>query len=180
MVRSQGVGPMTDSITIGRLAQAAAVNVETIRYYQRRGLVSEPVKPLGGQRRYPPEAVKRVRFIKRAQNLGFTLDEVRGLLALDDGQSCRDTRRLAEKKLAVIETRLADLARLRKLLKGLIAECESGKRHRRCPITATLSAGAGVTGSGRQDHIEESNMTSSAKVDRAELETKVQDMYRAV
>ncbi|TMG91576.1 MAG: MerR family transcriptional regulator [Betaproteobacteria bacterium] len=80
---------MTDSITIGRLAQAAAVNVETIRYYQRRGLVGEPVKPLGGHRRYPPEAVKRVRFIKRAQNLGFTLDEVRGLLALDDGQSCR-------------------------------------------------------------------------------------------
>ena len=117
---------MTDSITIGRLAQAAAVNVETIRYYQRRGLVSEPFKPLGGYRRYRPEAVKRVRFIKRAQNLGFTLDEVRGLLALDDGQSCRDTRRLAEKKLAVIEARLADLARMRKLLKGLIAECESG------------------------------------------------------
>ena len=103
---------MTDSITIGRLAQAAAVNVETIRYYQRRGLVGEPVKPLGGHRRYPPEAVKRVRFIKRAQNLGFTLDEVRGLLALDDGQSCHDTRRLAEKKLAVIEARLADLARM--------------------------------------------------------------------
>ena len=133
---------MTDSITIGRLAQAAAVNVETIRYYQRRGLVGEPFKPLGGHRRYPPEAVKRVRFIKRAQNLGFTLDEVRGLLALDDGQSCRDTRRLAEKKLAVIEARLIDLTRMRKLLKGLIAECESGKRPRSCPIIATLSAGA--------------------------------------
>jgi len=129
-------------MTIGRLAQAAAVNVETVRYYQRRGLVSEPVKPLGGQRRYPPEAVNRVRFIKRAQNLGFTLDEVRGLLTLEDGRSCRDTRLLAEKKLAVIEERLADLVRMRKLLKGLIAECESGKRPRSCPIIATLSAGA--------------------------------------
>ena len=133
---------MTDSLTIGRLAQAAAVNVETIRYYQRRGLLSEPAKPLGGQRRYPREAVKRVRFIKRAQNLGFTLEEVHGLLALDDGQSCRDTRRLAEKKLVVIEERLADLTRMRKLLRGLIAECESGKRPRSCPIIATLSAGA--------------------------------------
>jgi len=133
---------MSDSMTIGRLAQAAAVNVETVRYYQRRGLISEPVKPLGGQRRYPPEAVKRVRFIKRAQNLGFTLDEVRGLLTLEDGRSCRDTRLLAEKKLAVIEARLADLARMRKLLRGLIAECDSGKRPRSCPIIATLSAGA--------------------------------------
>jgi len=133
---------MSDSMTIGRLAQAAAVNVETVRYYQRRGLISEPVKPLGGQRRYPPEAVKRVRFIKRAQNLGFTLDEVRGLLTLEDGRSCRDTRLLAEKKLAVIEARLADLARMRKLLRGLIAECDSGKRPRSCPIIATLSAEA--------------------------------------
>ena len=133
---------MSDSMTIGRLAQAAAVNVETVRYYQRRGLISEPVKPLGGQRRYPPEAVKRVRFIKRAQNLGFTLDEVRGLLTLEDGRSCRNTRLLAEKKLAVIEARLADLARMRKLLRGLIAECDSGKRPRSCPIIATLSAEA--------------------------------------
>jgi MerR family mercuric resistance operon transcriptional regulator len=129
------------TLTIGRLAQAAAINVETIRYYHRRGLLTEPVKPLGGHRRYPPDAVKRLRFIKRAQNLGFTLGEVRGLLTLEDGQSCRDTRLLAEKKLAVIEDRLADLARMRKLLKGLIAECESGKRPRSCPIIATLSAG---------------------------------------
>ena len=127
-------------LSIGQLAQAAVVNVETIRYYQRRGLLTEPLKPLGGHRRYPPGAVKRLHFIKRAQNLGFTLDEVRGLLALEDGQSCRDTRLLAEKKLAVIEERLADLARMRKLLKGLIAECESGKRPRSCPIIATLSA----------------------------------------
>jgi len=126
--------------TIGQLAKAAGVNVETIRYYQRRGLLAEPLKPSGGHRRYPAGAVKRLRFIKRAQTLGFTLDEVLGLLTLEDGQSCRDTRLLAERKLAVIENRLADLARIRKLLRGLIAECESGKRPRSCPIIATLSA----------------------------------------
>jgi MerR family mercuric resistance operon transcriptional regulator len=130
----------TAALTIGQLAQAAAVNVETVRYYQRRGLLTEPPKPLRGHRRYPSDAVKRLRFIKRAQNLGFTLDEVRGLLTLEDGQSCRETRVLAEKKLAVIENRLTDLARMRKLLRALIAECESGKRPRSCPIIATLSA----------------------------------------
>src|SRR5437588_12721318 len=129
-------------LTISQLAHAAAVNVETIRYYQRRGLLAEPLKPPGGHRRYPVDAVKRLRFIKRAHNLGFTLNEVRGLLTLEDGQSCRDTRLLAEKKLAVIENRLADLARMRKLLMGLIAECEAGKRPRSCPIIATLSAAA--------------------------------------
>jgi MerR family mercuric resistance operon transcriptional regulator len=131
---------MNDELTIGRLAKAAGVNVETIRYYQRRGLVDEPTKPLGGHRRYPPSAASRVRFIKRAQQLGFTLDEVTGLLRLEDGQSCRETRLLAERKLTLIEMRLADLTRMRRTLKGLIAECAGGQRPRSCPIIATLSA----------------------------------------
>src|SRR5436309_10461032 len=126
MVRSQGARPMTDSITIGRLARAAAVNVETIRYYQRRGLVSEPRKPLGGHRRYESSAVERVLFIKRAQELGFTLDEVKALLRLEDGQNCAETRTLALHKLASIEKRLADLDRMRRLLKSLINECSAG------------------------------------------------------
>src|SRR5262249_36409014 len=116
------------------------VGVETIRYYQRRGLLAEPPKPLGAQRRYDAAAANRVRFIKRSQQLGFTLAEVKELLLLDDGQSCRDTRLLAERKLAVIEQRIADLARMRRLLKGLIGECKSGGRPRSCPIIATLSA----------------------------------------
>ena len=133
---------MTGNLTIGRLAQAAAVNVETIRYYQRRRLLDQPSKPLGGHRRYAAEAVKRVRFIKRAQQLGFTLEEVKSLLLLEDGQSCRETRLLAEQKLALIEQRIHDLARMRRLLTSLIAECAKGKRPRSCPIIATLSAGA--------------------------------------
>ena len=131
---------MTDQLTIGRLAEAAGVNVETIRYYQRRSLLQEPAKPLGGHRRYSVAAVKRVRFIKRAQQLGFTLGEVEGLLLLEDGQSCRETRLLAEQKLALIEQRVADLTRMRRLLKGLIAKCRDGKRPRSCPIIETLSA----------------------------------------
>ena len=133
---------MTGNLTIGGLAQAAAVNVETIRYYQRRRLLDEPSKPLGGHRRYAADAVKRVRFIKRAQQLGFTLEEVKSLLLLEDGQSCRETRLLAEQKLALIEQRIHDLGRMRRLLTGLIDECAKGKRPRSCPIIATLSAGA--------------------------------------
>src|SRR5437867_11607681 len=114
---------MTTQLTIGGLAQAAAVNIETIRYYQRRGLLDEPSKPIGGHRRYAAPAVKRVRFIKRAQQPGFTLEEVKSLLLLEDGQSCRETRLLAEQKLALIEQRIADLVRMRRLLTSLIAEC---------------------------------------------------------
>ena len=131
---------MNDMLTIGGLAKAAGVNVETIRYYHRRGLLDAPVKPLGGQRRYGPTAASRVRFIKRSQQLGFTLEEVKGLLLLEDGQSCRETRLLAERKLALIEARISDLNRMRRLLKGLIAECAEGLRPRSCPIIATLSA----------------------------------------
>lgn len=133
---------MNEMLPIGRLAQAAEVNVETIRYYQRCGLLDVPAKPLGGHRRYAAAAAGRVRFIKRAQQLGFTLGEVKSLLMLEDGQSCRETRLLAEHKLALIEARLTDLNRMRRLLKGLISECEEGRRPRSCPIIATLSEGA--------------------------------------
>ena len=131
---------MDEPLSIGSLAKAAEVNVETIRYYQRRGLLDEPSKPLGGQRRYAASVATRVRFIKRAQQLGFTLEEIRDLLLLEDGQSCRETRLLAERKLELIETRIADLSRMRRSLKGLIAQCAEGKRPRACPIIATLSA----------------------------------------
>ncbi|MEO8486507.1 MAG: Hg(II)-responsive transcriptional regulator [Betaproteobacteria bacterium] len=131
---------MNEKLTIGSLAQSAGVNVETVRYYQRRGLLVEPTKPLGGQRRYAPAAATRVRFVKRAQQLGFTLEEVKGLLLLEDGQNCRETRLLAEHKLALIEVRISDLGRMRRLLKALIAECADGRRPRSCPIIATLSA----------------------------------------
>ena len=131
---------MAAELSIGRLARLAGVNVETIRYYQRRGLLAEPDRPVGGYRRYPGSSATRVRFIKRAQQLGFTLKEVEGLLLLEDGQNCRQTRLLAQRKLALIEERIEDLVRMRRTLKGLIAECAKGRRPRSCPIIATLVA----------------------------------------
>jgi len=133
---------MDQGLSIGGLAKAADVNVETIRYYQRRGLLDEPSKPLGGHRRYSRAAATRVRFIKRAQQLGFTLEEIKELMLLEDGQSCREARMLAERKLELIDTRIADLSRMRRSLRGLIAQCAEGKRPRSCPIIATLSANA--------------------------------------
>jgi len=115
------------------------VNVETIRYYQRRALVDEPDKPLGGHRRYAPAAVGRVKFIRRAQQLGFTLEEVKSLLRLEDGGGCRETRQLAEHKLTIIEERIAALTRMRSALRELIAQC-GDERSRTCPIIATLAA----------------------------------------
>jgi MerR family mercuric resistance operon transcriptional regulator len=125
------------ALTIGRLARAAGVHVETIRYYQRRGLLATPRKPPGGIRLYPPETLARLRFIKRAQQLGFALREIRELLALGGGR-CTDTRQLAETHLAQIEQRLRDLGKMRRTLAGLIRRCRSG-RERTCPIVETLS-----------------------------------------
>lgn len=116
------------------------MSVETIRYYQRRGLLDEPDKPHGAYRRYPPDMAKRVHFIKRAQQLGFTLQEVRRLLLLEDGQNCLETRLLAEDKLALFEERIDDLTRMCRTLKGLIAECAKGRRPASCPIISTLIA----------------------------------------
>jgi MerR family mercuric resistance operon transcriptional regulator len=130
---------MTSNLTIGAVAKAAEVNVETIRYYQRLGLIEEPAKPLGGVRRYASDAVERVRFIKRAQQLGFSLAEIRRLLALEQAQSCRSARSLAEEKLGLVKARIADLDRMRGVLEELIARCEIRRGKVACPIIATLS-----------------------------------------
>jgi MerR family mercuric resistance operon transcriptional regulator len=128
---------MRRDLTIGRLAERAGVNVETIRYYQRRGLLNEPQKPLSGYRRYPSDAMKRVRFIKRAQSLGFTLEEVAGLLRLYAANACTETRELAVHKLALIDQKRAELTAMRKKLATLVSKCEeSGERP--CPIIQTL------------------------------------------
>ena len=128
-----------EQLTTGHLAQLGAVNLETIRYYERRGLIPKPGRTAAGYRQFPPDAVRRLRFIKRAQELGFSLDEVRNLLTLEDGQSCRATWAMAKTKLASVQARVADLRRMERLLKGLIAECESGKRPQACPIIRALS-----------------------------------------
>ena len=128
-----------DHLTIGQVAAEAAVNKETIRYYQMLGLVAEPPKPQGSVRRYGSPTVARLRFIKRAQELGFSLEEVRKLLLFEDGQNCGATRALAEEKLISIRERIADLNRMRRLLETLVRQCEGGGRPRGCPIIRTLS-----------------------------------------
>lgn len=127
------------ALTIGKLAKDAGVNVETIRYYQRRGLLDEPAKPLGGHRRYPDDMVKRLRFIKRAQALGFTLTEVGGLLTLDKPGACTETRALAARKLALIQQKMADLAAMQHVLAGLVQQCDAGDGRAACPIIEVLA-----------------------------------------
>ena len=123
-------------MTIGVLARAAGVNLETVRYYQRRGLIETPRKPVGGVRRYSAAVLASLRFIKRAQQLGFTLREIGDLLELGAG-ACAETRAVAEIRLADIETRLQDLQAMRRTLKRLIETCHAG-RAASCPIVESL------------------------------------------
>src|SRR5438552_468575 len=127
-------------MTIGRLANAAGVNVETIRYYQRRGLIDEPVKPPGGQRRYADAIVGRLGFIRRAQQLGFSLEEVKSLLVLAHGTRPADTRQIAERKYAELGRRTQQLNGMRRKLKQLIAKSLKAKPTGPCPIILALSA----------------------------------------
>jgi MerR family mercuric resistance operon transcriptional regulator len=133
---------MGERCTIGTLAQRAGVNVETIRYYQRRGLVPEPAKPLGGIRNYAPEHVQRLRFIKRAQQLGFSLEEVGDLLSLEDGLHCRDVEVIAGQKLAVVRDRIAQLKTIESALATLIRKCNSNTRKLHCPLISALESAA--------------------------------------
>ena len=130
---------MGAELTIGKLAKAAGVTIETIRYYQRRDLLDEPPKPLGGHRRYAPEQAKRVRFIKRAQALGFTLDEIGALLLLDVACACTETRALASHKLTLIEQKMADLEAMRQVLGGLVQQCDADSDGAACPIIDVLA-----------------------------------------
>lgn len=115
---------MSESLTIGTLAKAANVNVETVRYYQRRGLLREPHRPLNGIRRYSIADVSRLRFIKHAQQSGFTLNEVEALLRLSGRPACGASRTLAAKKLAAIEEKMRILTRLRHELRAWVASCD--------------------------------------------------------
>ena len=125
-------------LTISRVATEGGVSVETVRYYQRRGLLEEPPKPVGGYRNYPEEIVKRIRFIKRAQALGFSLDEVSELLQLDIRDGCPKSCDLAERKLVVIDQKMAELAAMRRGLVELMTECDKKSRRGPCPIIAAL------------------------------------------
>lgn len=127
-------------LRIGEVAQAAGVNIETIRYYERCGLLADPGRRESGYRAYPPEIVARVCFIKRGQQLGFTLREIAGLLALrvDDRAACDQVREQAEAKLSEIDARIADLQRIRNALASLAAACVHDGPTGECPLLDAL------------------------------------------
>lgn len=129
---------MPESYTIGTLARQAGVNVETVRYYQHRGLVGEPQRPLGGIRRYSQADARRLRFIRQAQGLGFSLNEVKELLALEEGKHCREAERLGSLKLVAVRERLAQLRQVERALAGLVAQCHCNTGTVSCPLIAAL------------------------------------------
>ena len=124
--------------TIGAAAKQAGVNIETIRYYQRIGLIDTPAKPLSGYRSYPQATIERIRFIQRAQLLGFSLAEIRRLLELEDG-NCEQTRELALQKRALIEEKIRDLQNMAHALDRHIQACSHNSNDRHCPLIAALS-----------------------------------------
>lgn len=121
-------------------AQAAGVNVQTLRYYERRGLLAEPDRSGSGYRAYTPEAVRVVRFTKTAQGLGFSLEEVGALLELAGGgpRGCDAARRMAEDKIAELDAKVAALLAMRDALGRLVGTCELPRRQRECPLLDAL------------------------------------------
>ena len=130
---------MKSRMTIGKLAEAAGVGVETVRFYQRSGLLPEPERPMSGYREYADDDARRIRFIKRAQTLGFSLEDIAGLLRLDGPQTCMVTHDLALEKLHVVEEKIAALASIRDALQQLVWQCERKHKSCTCPIIESLA-----------------------------------------
>lgn len=134
------MGPSPARLSVGAFAAAAGVNVETIRFYQRKGLLAAPARPYGQIRRYGEADVARVKFVKSAQRLGFTLDEVAGLLKLEDGTHCAEARVMAEQKLGDVRGKLDDLRRIESALARLVRDCGARRGTIACPLIAALHA----------------------------------------
>jgi Cu(I)-responsive transcriptional regulator len=131
------------TLTIGQLARQAGIGVETVRFYEHQGLLKQPQRRPSGYRQYDEQAVSVLLFIRRAKSLGFTLKEIKGLLDLRiDAYSTRsDVRQVAMAKVADIETKIADLRRIRQLLKTLIRKCHGDELTTDCPILEALRGG---------------------------------------
>lgn len=127
-------------LSIGQVARRAAVGVETVRFYEREGLLERPLRKASGYRQFGEDVVARLRFIRRAKELGFTLKEIKELLALrvDDAAPCGDVKRRAEAKAADIEARIGTLRRMKKVLVNLAASCSGRCRISECPILEAL------------------------------------------
>lgn len=127
-------------LPISAFAATAGVSVETIRFYQRKRLLPTPRRALGSIRRYGASDVARVKFVKSAQRLGFSLEEIAALLTLEDGRQCDDARVMAEHKLADVRAQLADLHRIEAVLTRLVERCCATTETVSCPLMAALHA----------------------------------------
>ncbi len=123
--------------SISKVAKELAINIETVRFYERRGLIEQPSRPVTGYRHYPRETVDRIRFIKRTQELGFTLNEISHLLSLDD-KSCGHIQHLAERKIVTVRQKIKDLRCLEQVLNTLLVQCRSNTDNSHCPIIDSL------------------------------------------
>jgi len=134
------------------VATKAQVNVQTLRYYERRGLLAEPQRTSSGYRVYTPDAVQVVRFVKRAQQLGFTLDDIEDLLHLADGgpDSCQEAKAMARSRIADLQRRIDELAGMRDALARLVDTCDQPRRKRECPILHDIQTAATTTSTGRE------------------------------
>jgi MerR family mercuric resistance operon transcriptional regulator len=126
------------NMSIGAMAAAAGVKIETVRFYQRKGLLPTPKRLDGEIRRYGADEVARVKFVKAAQRLGFSLVEVGALLKLDDGTHCKEAREMAEEKLTDVRAKLRDLRRIESALETVIADCSGARGAVTCPLIASL------------------------------------------
>ncbi len=131
----------TGTLTIGALARAAEVGIETIRFYERKGLLPEPPRTQAGYRQYTPDTVHRLRFIRRAQGLGFSLAEISELLDLRIAElsACGTVEVRARNKLEQIAEKISELKRIESALKRLVASCEAGEPTSECPILEELA-----------------------------------------
>lgn len=127
------------ALSIGDVSRRTSVNIETIRYYERIGILDPPARTRGGRRVFSAAAVKRLGFVRRCRELGFTLDEIRALLTLvaGDNPSCEEVRALTEAHLQTVRSKIADLGRMERVLATLVAECRSGVVPD-CPIVEAL------------------------------------------
>ncbi len=132
-----------ETLRTGEVAAQAGVNVQTLRYYERRGLLEEPERRPSGYREYPADAVRLILFIKRAQELGFTLTEIEDLLRLrsDQESACSEVRSAAEAKIEDIEQKVRHLRAMKRALSALVASCATEGSPRHCPLLEALDDG---------------------------------------
>jgi Hg(II)-responsive transcriptional regulator len=127
-------------LTIGKVAERGGVNVQTIRYYERRGLLPQPGRTPSGYRKYSDDAIRRLRFIRQAQSLGFSLNEIEELLSLrmQPSATCGDIRKRARQKIATVNEKISELQRIKDALRKLAIACKSREPTSACPILGAL------------------------------------------